>query len=902
MEIVLNSESQRKTAVGVAINKNERLFADFAINNCVKDPVGSYKYLLPLLGQKADSATTKQFLANFPYYNITAHPERGTVVFNSKNGAHSVEELVGMILEYAVDLAVKSAEQPVTSVVVTVPPFFTQAQRKAMLLAGKIASINIVQLINTNAAVAINYGVFRRSEFNETPQYVMFVDMGAGSTTASVVAYSITKKKTVKTAQLEILGVGFNQTLGGLMFDKKLEVFLMDQFVAKNPKLKKDPRADGRALAKFLKEAQRVKKILSANVETYAQIENAFEEKDFRHLVKRTDLEALVGDAYAGVVPPVRAALDAAGLDASELSHVIIVGGSTRIPGVQSALQGALGGRELGKSINADEAAALGAAYQAAVLSKGFRVKEFLVNDITAFPIEVVYEKTEEVEGDAPATTATQKTLYSRGNRQPQKKLLSFSNKKGDFSFAVQYGNLSFLSDASRALLGDSAILEVNVSNVAAVLEDHKGDTPKGIKAHFRLDESGILHHESTDAHFEVPPPDASLLSKLSSILGGDSAEAEKPAADADKKDSDDEAPSDANVTASPANASDPDTNATASDANATDTNSTEANATVVTLPKPKPVRVALDVAVAVHDARDAAAEELAASLAVLKAFADQEAEKRANEAAKNALEAFIYITKDKLTLDEVIAVSTEEERTNLDTQLSEASTWLEEEGFDAVAKIYKEKLSAVNKTARPIFFRLSEQVDRPEAFARIHKSLNMTAEFAAMVYNTTNVTADEEPWMKASEIESLLALANETAVWAAEHEAKQAGVKAHEDPAVKSVSIRNKAEKLDRELVYLIRRYNARPKPRPKIRKNNSTATNATGSDANRTKSTNTTDDEESKEAPEQEKSKSQDAKEESEKTTPGDTESVPTDEAADKPEAVPEDKAAVDDEKDEL
>ena len=126
-----------------------------------------------------------------------------------------------------------SLEQPVTSVVVAVPPFFTQAQRKALLLAGRIANVNIVQLLNSNTAVAINYGVFRRSEFNETPQRILFFDMGAGSTTASVIEYTTQKKKGSKsgTAQLEVLGMGFDATLGGLQLDMRLAQHLMKLFV-----------------------------------------------------------------------------------------------------------------------------------------------------------------------------------------------------------------------------------------------------------------------------------------------------------------------------------------------------------------------------------------------------------------------------------------------------------------------------------------------------------------------------------------------------------------------------------------------------------------------------------------------------------------------------------------------
>eukprot|EP00048_Salpingoeca_helianthica_P015533 m.227254 g.227254 ORF g.227254 m.227254 type:complete len:992 (+) comp17162_c0_seq1:14-2989(+) len=877
MEIVLNTESQRKTAVGVSFAKGERVFADFAVNNCVKDPVASFRYLLPLIGQQANSKVVTDFKASFPFYDIRAHPERGTVVFHTKDASYTVEELFAMILEYAVGLAAKHAEQPINSVTITVPPFFTQAQRLALLAAGKIAKINIMQLTNTNTAVAVNYGVFRRSEFNETAQNILFVDIGAGFTTATVVEYTAPKKKGSKTgtAQLEIHGMGFDPSLGGLAFEQRLATHLLALFKEKNPKLKTDPALDGRATAKFLKEAGRVKKILSANVETFAQIENAYQEIDFRALVTRAEFETMCADLFSRVLAPLDAAVAQAGLRPTDLNQVIIVGGSTRIPRVQALLQEWFGGRDLGKSINADEAAAMGAAYQIAVLSKGFRVKEFAVRDAAAYPIEIEFERTESSDGEEATGTVT-RTLFHRGNLVPQKKLLSFNNKKSDFTFKAQYGDLSFLSPTVRDYVGETTLLSATVDQVAAAFDAHSQDTPKGIKAHFRLDESGIFHLDAATALFEPKPaaPSEGILGKISSLLGGESEaqkategegasekESEGAAAgetQSDKADTQTEGEGDKNEGSEKsegeadkgektegeksegAEKEEKKDSADATDAPTNATNTSATNSTNTTLPtpaKPKTVKVPLGVK-AKTSVIEPLDTEYEAGVAKLRAFTEIEEEKKANEAAKNALEAFIYNTRDKLEQAPVIAVSTEAERTTLGEELSANGLWLEDEGFGATTAEFRTRLNALNKTARPIFFRLAESVDRPEAIARLLQTLNMTDEFVARVKLTEqNRTEDEEPWIRAAELASLVSMANETRTWLEEKQDKQNALAAHDDPVLTSSAIGLKAGKLERELLFLFRR--PKPRPKPKFKASNSTTS---GGKKNKTSTTNTT------------------------------------------------------------
>lgn len=180
MDIVLNAESKRKTRVIMTLKNGERAFSDPAIYVATKSPKHGFEYLTELLGQPFDSVEARLYQKRYPHHTLEATPDRGTVQFRiDEDTAYTVEELLAQIVTHAVENAATFAEQEISSIVLTVPPYFTQAQRRALLLVGKIANIKVLQLLNTNAAVAVNYGVFRQSSFNETVQNILFYDMGA---------------------------------------------------------------------------------------------------------------------------------------------------------------------------------------------------------------------------------------------------------------------------------------------------------------------------------------------------------------------------------------------------------------------------------------------------------------------------------------------------------------------------------------------------------------------------------------------------------------------------------------------------------------------------------------------------------------------------------------------------
>ncbi|CAN7982724.1 unnamed protein product, partial [Ixodes hexagonus] len=807
MEIALNKDSQRKTPVAIAFREGERHFGDQAISTGVRFPEKSFSHFLDLLGKTRDNPVVKVFEKRFPFYTLEADPQTGGVLFRHPEGmAFSPEELLGMILNYAKEFASAAAGQPIKDAVVTVPAYFNQAERRALARAVKLAGLKLLQLLGDNSAVALNYGVFRRKEFNDTPTNILFYDMGTGSTTATIVSYQTVKSKekglSETVPQLSVKGIGYDRFLGGLEFKLRLGERFAKDFGAMK-KTSKDVSGNKRGLAKLYKEADRVKRVLSANTDHVAQVENVMEDVDFKHPITRAEFEELCSDLFSRVAGPIHGALESSSMTLDEIDQVILVGGSTRIPRVQQELQAALKDKELGKSLNADEAAALGAAYQAAYLSKGFKVKVFHVKEANVFPIQVDFSREVDTDG-VKSTKLVRRVLFYRNNPYPQKKVMTFSRYTTDFEFAINYGDLSFMSKEELSNFGSLNISTVSLSGVADALKKHtEGVEPKGIKAHFKLDESGLLTIDSAEAAFEktveevVPPPAENLestLSRLGSTLGklfsGGSEEPAKPeTAEAPKE----------NQTETPKEEPKADKEGAAA-----------ANETVKTL-KVVSVKEPINFELRQLDRTPPTPEQIAESIKKLSELDSKDKAKLVRDHARNALESFVLETKDKMYSEEYEKAASEEEKQNIIAKLNEGSEWLEYESDNAETKAFKEKLSGLTRIVKELFDRVQEHRERPQALAALTGMLNTSD-----VYLTAIQALKGEIFTEV-EIATLAKAINETKAWQAEHEALQNSTPLHENPKLTLKMIFDKIQLLDRETKYLINKaQRAPPKKEP--------------------------------------------------------------------------------------
>uniref|UniRef100_A0A1A8GZE9 Hypoxia up-regulated protein 1 n=1 Tax=Nothobranchius korthausae TaxID=1143690 RepID=A0A1A8GZE9_9TELE len=846
MEIVLNRESRRKTATAVCLKENERLFGDSALGVSVKNPKLVYRYLQSLLGKRHDSPQVALYQRRFPEHQLHEDPVRGTVYFKSSEDVqYTPEELLGMVLNYSRGLAQDFAEQPIKDAVITVPAFFNQAQRRAVLHAAQMAGLKVLQLINDNTAVALNYGVFRRKDIDGTAKSVMFYDMGSSSTTATIVTYQTVKTKESGTQpQLQIRGVGFDLGLGGFEMDLRVRDHLA-QIFNQQKKSPKDVKENHRAMAKLLKEAQRLKTVLSANMEFTAQVEGLMDDIDFKAKVTRAEFEDLCADLFERVPGPVQDALTVAEMKLEEIEQIILVGGSTRVPKVQEVLLKAVGREELGKNINADEAAAMGAVYQAAALSKAFKVKPFLVRDAAIFPIQVEFSREMEDEEEGIKTLKHNKRiLFQRMAPYPQRKVITFNRYNNDFEFNINYGDLSFLSEADLRVFGSLNLTTVQLSGVGDSFQKHTDAESKGIKAHFNMDESGVLLLDRVESVFETTmeeKEEESTLTKLgntiSTLFGGGSSEPASNATDPVQEE-EEEVPLDSGKEAKNDIEKDTVTKETEDlEKNPTEEKIEEKSEEAGTkaeapeekeeekagntepekkIKTQKKMKISEDVTVelVVNDLPDPTADDLIASKKKLQDLTDRDLAKHEREKMLNSLEAFIFETQDKLYQEEYQQVVTEEGREHISVKLREASEWMDEDGYAATTKQLKDKLSQLRNLCKDMFFRVEERRKWPERLAALNSLLNTSAFFL----RSARLIPEEDQIFTEVELNMLEKVINETSVWKNETVLEQEKRSPSERPVLLSKDIEAKLALLDREVNYLLNKAKfAKPKIKSK-------------------------------------------------------------------------------------
>ncbi|GFU72242.1 hypoxia up-regulated protein 1 [Trichonephila clavipes] len=719
--------------------------------------------------------------------------------------------------------------QPIKDAVITVPPFFNQAERRAMLEAAKLSGLNVLQLINSNTAVALNYGIYRRRDFNETPTNILFYDMGAGNTVATVATYQLVKSKETGevSPQVTVRGVGFDHTLGGLEMQLRLRDFLAKAF-NKAKKTDTDVFTNKRAMAKLFKEAGRVKKVLSANTEHIAQVESLLDDKDFKCPITRAEFEELCTDLFDRVIKPVEAALKSSNLDLVHIDRVILSGSGTRVPRVQQILLDYIKKDELGKSLNTDESAALGAAYQAAYLSKGFKVKTFLIRDANIFPIQVDFQREYELEDKTTGVKTVKRILFSRNNGIPMKKIMTFNRHVKDFEFYVNYGELYFLTDFELKVLGSLNISKVFLAGVETALSKHMGEKTeyKGVKAHFRVDESGILMLDEVESVFEKieeETPESQLESaftKLGSTLGrlfsGSSDDSET------KEEQPSEAKSDETKKSTDSKKEEDKSQNTTKEESK---NATEVKKEVKLVAVKEPLISTQEFL----DLKGLEAESVEKSFKKLRDLDEHDHARLAKAKAKNSLESFIVETKDKLYNEEYEKASTDEERTNILQKLSEASDWLEYESDDATTEAFKNKVSDLRKLTKDLFDRVKEHRDRPEALKALSEMLNISQLF---MHSARNVSEEDQIFTEV-ELKTLENLITETKKWLRESSKEQDALTLSESPKLTVKLLGEKVASLDREVKYLINKARfaqpLRKKAQEKKTKTNESAQNAT-------------------------------------------------------------------------
>lgn len=372
-KVVENAEGDRTTPSIVAFSKdNEVLVGASAKRQAVTNPKNTFHAVKRLIGRRFSEKEVQKDLNLVPYA-IVAHENGDAWVQTSEGKKMSPQEISAKVLEKMKKTAEAYLGQTVTDAVITVPAYFNDSQRQATKDAGRIAGLNVKRIINEPTAAALAYGLDKKGVDRKIAVY----DLGGGTFDVSIIEIANVDGET----QFEVLSTNGDTFLGGEDFDKKVIDYLVSEFEKdQGVDLRKDPLA----LQRLRDAGERAKIELSSSQQTDINLPyitaDAAGPKHLNIKLTRAKLEALVEDLVKRTLMPCQTALQDANLKSSDITDVILVGGQTRMPKVQSAVQDFFG-REPRKDVNPDEAVAVGAAIQGGVL--GGTVKDILLLDVT---------------------------------------------------------------------------------------------------------------------------------------------------------------------------------------------------------------------------------------------------------------------------------------------------------------------------------------------------------------------------------------------------------------------------------------------------------------------------------------------------------------------------------------
>lgn len=372
--VIPSAEGGRLIPSVVAINQKsgERLVGKVARNQAVVNPENTVFSVKRFMGRKYKDKEVQDATKVVPY-EVTSAPN-GDVRVKMGDKDYSAPEISAMILQKIKADAEAYLGTPVTQAVITVPAYFNDTQRNATKDAGKIAGLEVLRIINEPTASSLAYGMGE-----DKNEIIAVYDLGGGTFDISILE--------VGDGVFEVRSTNGDTYLGGDNFDERIINWMADEFKKENGI---DLRQDRQALQRLKEAAEKAKIELSSTLTTELQLPfitaDASGPKHLNMSLSRAKLEDLVGDLVQKSIDPCKNALKDAGLDKDEIDAVVLVGGMTRMPAIQEAVQGFFG-KAPTKGVNPDEVVALGAAIQGGVLSGD--VKDILLLDVTPLSLSV---------------------------------------------------------------------------------------------------------------------------------------------------------------------------------------------------------------------------------------------------------------------------------------------------------------------------------------------------------------------------------------------------------------------------------------------------------------------------------------------------------------------------------